>query len=80
MRERKTVLFVTHSIDEGVLLSDRVVVMSARPGIMKECFLNPLPRPRTEESRSSPEYLKARDQLWGLVKGEAQKAMQQRSA
>lgn len=79
-KERKTVLFVTHSIDEAVFLSDRLVVMSARPGVIKECFQNPLPRPRTEECRSSPEYLRARDHLWGLVKGEALKAMQQRFA
>ena len=76
--ERKTILFVTHSIDEAVYLSDRVVVMSARPGVIKEVFSNPLARPRSEAARSSPEYLKARDHLWGLVKGEALKAMQQR--
>jgi NitT/TauT family transport system ATP-binding protein len=76
--ERKTVLFVTHSIDEAVFLSDRVVVMSARPGVIKESFVNPLGRPRGEAARSSPEYLKARDHLWRLVKGEALKAMQQR--
>jgi len=69
---------VTHSIDEAVFLADRVVVMSARPGVIKEYFVNPLGRPRSEESRSSPAYLKARDHLWSLVKGEALKAMQQR--
>lgn len=78
-RERKTVLFVTHSIDEAVFLSDRVVVMSARPGTIKECFVNPVGRPRSHASRSSPEYLKARDHLWSVVKGEALRAMQQRS-
>ncbi len=79
-RDRKTVVFVTHSIDEAVFLSDRLVVMSARPGVMKECVVNPLRRPRSEESRSSPEYLKTRDHLWSVVKGEALKAMQQRFA
>jgi hypothetical protein len=44
---------------------------------VKEVFVNSLSRPRSEESRSSPEYLKARDHLWRLVKGEALKAMQQ---
>jgi len=79
-RERKTVLFVTHSIDEAVLLSDRIVVISARPGIIRECFVSPLSRPRSEALRSSPEYLRARDHLWSLVKQEALKAMQQRAA
>lgn len=76
--ERKTVLFVTHSIDEAVFLSDRIVVMSARPGIIKEVFRNPLRRPRAAGVHSSPEFLGARDHLWALVKAEAIKAMQQR--
>lgn len=74
-RERKTVLFVTHSIDEALFLSDRVVVMSRRPGVIKEVFVNTLPRPRTDDVRSSPEFLKARDHLWALVRDEALKAM-----
>jgi NitT/TauT family transport system ATP-binding protein len=74
-RDRKTVLFVTHSIDEAIFLSDRVVVLSARPGRIKETYADMLPRPRTDEVRSSPEFLKARDHLWRLVKDEAVKVM-----
>jgi NitT/TauT family transport system ATP-binding protein len=77
-RERKTVLFVTHSIDEALYLSDRVVVMSRRPGVIKEVYSDPLPRPRTDEVRSSPEFLKARDHLWSLVRDEALRAMTER--
>jgi NitT/TauT family transport system ATP-binding protein len=52
----KTVLFVTHSIDEAVLLSDRVVVMSARPARIVEDIVIALSRPRTPASRSLPEF------------------------
>jgi NitT/TauT family transport system ATP-binding protein len=52
----KTVLFVTHSIDEAVLLSDRVVVMSARPARIVEDITIGLPRPRTPSSRSLPAF------------------------
>jgi NitT/TauT family transport system ATP-binding protein len=50
----KTVLFVTHSIDEAVLLSDRVIVMTARPGKVAEDIGIELPRPRSAEARSLP--------------------------
>jgi NitT/TauT family transport system ATP-binding protein len=74
-RERKMVLFVTHAIDEAVFLADRVIVMSSRPGRIKEEFTNPLPRPRTADTRSSPAFLAARDHLWGLLRDETLKAI-----
>jgi NitT/TauT family transport system ATP-binding protein len=76
--ERKTVLFVTHSIDEAVFLSDRIAVMSARPGEIKEVVTNPLKRPRTAGTHALPHFLETRDYLWRLIKSEAVKAMQQR--
>ena len=54
--ERKTVLFVTHSIAEAVMLSDRVVVMTPRPGRIARIFDIDLPRPRAPEIRASPEF------------------------
>ncbi|SER49556.1 NitT/TauT family transport system ATP-binding protein [Gracilibacillus ureilyticus] len=62
---RKTVLFITHSIDEALLLSDRILLMSAQPGkIVKDIRLN-IPRPRTiEQVRSKPEITRIFLEIW----------------
>ncbi|PLZ03779.1 nitrate ABC transporter ATP-binding protein [Burkholderia sp. WAC0059] len=63
-RERKTVILVTHSIDEAVFMSDRVLVMSRRPGRIKECIDIDLPRPRTLAMRSAdPGFIAYRERL-----------------
>ena len=70
-RERKTVIFVTHSIDEAVLLADRVVVFTQRPSRVKEIIVNTLPHPRwesVEELRSDPQYAKLRLQIARVLK------------
>jgi NitT/TauT family transport system ATP-binding protein len=58
--ERRTILFVTHDIDEAVQMADRVVVLSSRPARIKEILTIDLPRPR---NISSPRYLELRDEL-----------------
>jgi NitT/TauT family transport system ATP-binding protein len=63
----KTVLFVTHSIDEAVMLSDRVIVMSARPGRISEDIRIELPRPRVPTMRSDPEFQKYAQHLRGSL-------------
>jgi NitT/TauT family transport system ATP-binding protein len=70
--DRKTVVFVTHSIDEAILLSDRVVVMGTRPGRIKTVIDVDLPRPRDDEMRGDPRWVKLRKQLWQLLKPEMQ--------
>jgi NitT/TauT family transport system ATP-binding protein len=57
LRDRNTVLFITHSIEEAVLLSDRIVVMSSRPGRVADIVRNELPRPRGAHTRSEPRFV-----------------------
>ena len=60
---RKTVLFITHSIDEAVLLADRVVVMSPRPGRIERVLDIDLPRPRGLDARRSPAFIDASETI-----------------
>jgi NitT/TauT family transport system ATP-binding protein len=57
MRTQKTVLFVTHGIDEAVLLADRVIVMSPRPGKIEQIVDVDIPRPRGLAARHHPEFI-----------------------
>jgi len=70
---KKTVIFVTHGIDEAIFLADRVVVMSPRPGRVREEVLVPLPRPRTADMRSDPWFVSTVKDLWETLKPEWQK-------
>jgi NitT/TauT family transport system ATP-binding protein len=67
---RWTVLFITHSLDEAILLSDRVLVMSARPGRILAEHVVPFPRPRREALRGEPEFGALQQQLWAELRGE----------
>jgi NitT/TauT family transport system ATP-binding protein len=69
-RSRKTVIFVTHSIEEAAYLSDRVVVLSARPGRQKAEIDVRLPRPRDYEMRLSPEFNELKLAIWNTLKEE----------
>jgi NitT/TauT family transport system ATP-binding protein len=63
--ERKTMVFITHSIDEAILLGDRVAVMTARPGRIKEMIDMPFGRPRDVEAvRSDPRFAELRAHIW----------------
>ena len=67
---KKTVLFVTHSIEEAAYLSDRVIVMSARPGHTKDILKIDLPRPRDYEMRLTPEFNEIKLHIWDVLKEE----------
>jgi len=66
---RSTVLFVTHSVDEAILLADRVVLMSPRPGRVIEEIEVGLPRPRWQyDIRSTPRFVELRSYLWNAIR------------
>jgi NitT/TauT family transport system ATP-binding protein len=69
-QQQKTVVFVTHSISEAALLSDRVVVLTPRPGRIAATIGNPLPRPRPLHMRDSAEFVALSRQLRSLLESE----------
>jgi NitT/TauT family transport system ATP-binding protein len=71
----KTVLFITHSMDEAILLADRVVVMSTRPGRVREVKTVGLKRPRYDyDARAEDEFIELREHLWDLLHSDAEAA------
>lgn len=73
---RKTVLLVTHSIDEAILLGDRVVVMTARPGRIKLDIEVDIPRPRTVSTTSGTAFGEFRDTLWNNLRNEVEQSLE----
>ena len=71
-QDKKTVLFITHQINEAVYLADRVAVMSARPGRLKGIFKIPFGRPRTLSLKRDPQFLEIEDSIWQLIEEESQ--------
>ncbi|MDH3443326.1 MAG: ABC transporter ATP-binding protein [Deltaproteobacteria bacterium] len=67
---KKTVIFVTHMISEAILLSDRVIVFSHRPGTIRSEFQVPLPRPRSMEVRSDPRFVELENIVWKQIEEE----------
>jgi NitT/TauT family transport system ATP-binding protein len=73
-RTGKTIVFVTHDIDEAVYLGDRVVVLTARPGRIREEVKIDLPRPRSLEIKKSAQCHEYRNYIWDLIRSESRAA------
>ncbi len=72
---KKTILFITHDVEESIFLADSVYVMTARPGRLKENIAVNLPRPREYSIKNSSEFLSLKTRLLGLIREETLKAM-----
>jgi NitT/TauT family transport system ATP-binding protein len=70
-KARKTVLFITHQINEAVYLADRVAVVSARPSRLKAIFDVPFTRPRTLALKRDPRFVELEDRIWHLIEEES---------
>ncbi|PPL17194.1 ABC transporter ATP-binding protein [Microterricola pindariensis] len=72
--DQRTVVFVTHSLEEAILLGDRVVVMSARPGKIIGDYRIPFERPRRPEVRGTKEFAELEQEIWSQMRGEVERA------
>jgi NitT/TauT family transport system ATP-binding protein len=75
-RQRKTILFITHSIDEALLLSSRIIVMSARPGRIVQDITNDLPHPRNAEVQLSARFMELKREIWSVVQAEVMRSIE----
>lgn len=73
---RKTVVYITHSLDEAILLGDRVVLMTAHPGRHQATFAIDIERPRTVETMNSARFIELRAAIWDLLGKEVARAME----
>jgi NitT/TauT family transport system ATP-binding protein len=78
--DRKTVVYITHDIDEALLLGDRVVLMTARPGRLKATYTVPFARPRGMELMAAPEFAGLSYAIWEALRDEAVAAMGTRAS
>jgi len=72
---KKTVLFITHQINEAIYLADRVIIFSARPGKVKDVMRVDLTRPRLLSVKREAKFLEYEDKLWKLIEDEVKKTM-----
>ena len=65
--EQKTCFFITHDVEEAIILAQRVVIMSARPGRVKDIVDIDIPYPRDQATKMSPRFLELKNDIWGQV-------------
>ena len=65
--EKKTCFFITHDVEESILLATKVVVMSARPGRIKEVIDIDIPYPRNQETKMTPRFVELKNYIWNMV-------------
>lgn len=66
-KEKKTVFFITHDVEEAILLSQKVIIMSARPGRIKEIVDINIPYPRSQETKMQDDFLETKNYIWEKV-------------
>ncbi len=76
-RDKKTVILVTHNLDEAVMLCDRIAVMSAGPGLIKSIVTVDVPRPRNFRSMRDPDFASCMEKVWDLLRYDVDAAMRQ---
>jgi NitT/TauT family transport system ATP-binding protein len=75
-RDKKTVILVTHNIEEAVMLCDRIAVMSSRPALIKEIVTVDIPRPRNFKSMKDPDFANCMEKIWNLLKHDVDWALE----
>lgn len=76
-QDKKTVILVTHNIEEAVMLCDRIAVMSAAPGVVKSVIAVNVPRPRGLKSMADPNFVRCMEKIWDLLRYEVDRAMKE---
>lgn len=75
-QSKKSIVFITHNIDEALVLADRIAILSARPGRLKTIIENTLPKPRHVSVQLTPAYTELKSLVWSAVEDEVQQHME----
>ncbi len=76
-KHKKTVILVTHNIEEAVMLCDRVAVLSAAPAVVKSVVTIDIKRPRGFKTMSDPDFIRCLEKIWELLRSEVDRAMRE---